>query len=240
MNQTPVENSVRQQIDALVAGFDTDLQSLRASLARAEDDANRKRLLCESLPVDLPLAPCAVQLMRPTDNCDAILTFPLEYFGQLLPLLSALPAVPAVMISQGCTEFCAEERVDPKTPLSAITPIGEVVYRIETWLGKTQEVLTWWTRLAGRLVKVTAVTASDSVSRAKVWGNSTGADTQGTVQTQWTYRELPKGTVTRWFGGDKAYMVPLTVHQPRGSAAAELLMGTQAPMTVTVQSHCTC
>lgn len=234
-----VEMTVRQQLDEFVADIDKHLAKQRAALAAEEASAEIKRALCAALPAALPLAPKKLAVGQNVYKADAEMTFVIDNEDQVLLLLQALPAVPAVLVSGGTSTFMAAERFVEDARGTKVQPIGEVVYRLCSWVGHNREEFTWWTHLAGKLVGVQAMTREGAATRARVRGHSTPCGTDE-VSTVWTYENLPHGQLTRWYGGDASRMAPMTVHLLPGVTLSDALSVSQTATAKVVSSRCSC
>ncbi len=234
-----VEMSVRQQLDAFVADIDTHLDKLRASVVAAEALAVVKRAVCAALPPNLPLAPVSLAVGNQVYKCDAELKFDIDNEGQVLALLDALPAVPAVMVSGGTSTFMAAERFVEDQRGAKVVPIGEAVYRFSTWIGQNIEEFTWWTRLADKLVAVKATTRKGAKTRARVRGHSV-QQSNDEVVTTWVYENLPQGKLTQWYGGSASSVSPITVHLAPGVTLADALSKAQTTTAQVVSNRCSC
>ncbi len=235
-----VDKTVGQQLDDLLAGFDTHLTTLRASIFKAEADADIKRALVSALPTTMPLAPQSVQVGTNVYKADAELTFAFTSREQVLALVDALPGLPLVMVAGGCTTFVPEERfVVNETRGETMTPVGEVLYKLSTWVAEPQEKFSWWTRLAGRLVHVVVNTAKGTRVAVEVRGSSRSLDAER-VETTWKYFGLPAGELLRWSGGDDRYLVPVTVHQKRGNSFKDAMAGKQDTLARVTADRCRC
>jgi hypothetical protein len=232
---------VRQQLDAFVAGLDTDLEERRKDLTRAEALVADKKALCAAFPEDLPLAPQNLVISSNiVYKADAALTFVVTSRDEVLRLQDALPGVPVVMVEAGSTAFVPEERfVKKEGQRDSVTPVGELVYRLSTWVDNLQEEYSWWTRLGNKLVHVTAKTQKGQAPVAKA--KATIRALIPTIhEVTWNYENLPGGELLRWYGGDSRNVVPVTVHQSRGLSFREAVATPMKASAKVKAKHCDC
>lgn len=234
-----VERTVRQQLDDFVAGMDTHLEELRASVLKAEAETQVKRALCAALPNALPLAPASMRASCQVYKADAEIVFDIQTRNQVVALLEALPGVPVLLVQGGSTTFVPEERFVADDRGARTTPVGDVVYRLSTWVGDLQEEYSWWTRLTDKLVKVTAKTAKGQRPSVKTRATSRPVD-QDRIETTWAYEGLPSGTLMHWYGGDRSSVVPLTVHQRRGVPFNNAVQTEQSTTAKVTKDRCAC
>ncbi len=233
-----VEMTVRQQLDAFVAGMDARLEELRADVLKAESEVQTKKALCAALPENLPLSPASLRVAQ-AYRADAELIFDITSREQAVALTETLPGVELVMVQGGCTTFVPQERFTEDDRGTKTTSVGPVVYRLSAWCEELQEEYYWWTRLADRLVKVCAKTRRGCRPPVRTHALSRPVD-QDRIETTWHYEGLPGGELTQWYGGDRTRVVPLTVHQHRGVSfrdAAQIQQSTQAKVT---KDRCSC
>jgi hypothetical protein len=160
-------------------------------------------------------------------KADAELVFEITSRQQVLQLLESLPGLPVVMVAAGCTSFVPEARFEDRGKGEKVTPVGEVIFRLEKWCGYLREEFYWWAELAGSLVKVTARTSEKQRPEALVRASSERLS-QDSVEVSWGYENLPAGKVMRWAGGDESYPCPVSVHQTRGTHMRTALEGSQS------------
>jgi hypothetical protein len=239
-----VAKTVQEQLIALQAGMDEHLNDLRLEVIAAEAAVQAKKALCALLPADLPLAPTGIRMQETVYLADASLAFEVVSREQVLQLLAALPGVDAVKVQGGTCAFVPDERFTPNNCKNAVvTPIGEVVYRVSSGLRGLKEEYSWWTRLGDKLVRIVA--SNEKCPQAKARPSSRTHSRFGSVEdrqetTTWDYTDLPKGQVTRWYGGNASNLVPLSVHVPRGSSMMEALSLTMSAQATVVSNKCSC
>jgi hypothetical protein len=231
--------TVREQLDAFLLGVDTHLSDLRASVVRAEAEADIKRAICAAFPDNLPMAPVSLRVSDGVYKADADLTFEITSRDEALALIDVLPGVTVVMVSAGCTAFVPEERFVSDERGAKVTPVGDVIYRLSSWCEALQEEYSWWTRLSGRLVHVKAKTRKGHRPPVQARASSRNLLLEK-VETTWEYAGLPSGELMRWHGGDRSSAVPLTVHQRRGVAFRDAACTTQSATAKVTKNRCDC
>lgn len=232
--------SVAEGLTLLMSDIESEVEKLRVSLANAELSAVARKAFLRALPASLPQAPSGIQVELGSDRTP-LLQFKLTNPAEMLPLLEALPGEPLLMVSGGCTSFEPEETFTPSASRAheKLTPVGPVYYRLSHWVSRLQEEFCWWTRLDGRLVEVRAVTADGGATRARVRGSSQPLG-QMTIETSWTYENLPKGEVLHWYGGSRSSVSPVTVHVARGADWREAMAGAQSSRHLVTTAACDC
>lgn len=227
---------IAQQIQDLPSKMDESLVSLKEAFHTAENEVLLKKKLCALLPANLPMAPSGMDGSRYVSKAEVGLDFSNVSREQALQLLSVLPGLPLQFVVGGVAAFVPEELEIPSNHrYDKLIPIGEMVYRISDWLGKTREKYFWWTRLGDMLVRVTATSSekTDAIVKHRII-----RDSASFRKVHWYYEKLPKGEVTRWYSSGVKTLVPLTVHVPREQSIVEAF--TQFQMRTEVRSGSTC
>jgi hypothetical protein len=214
--------SVGLQLAVFLEKLDSGLEQQRQALSAAEARLIEKKALCAAFPDTLPMAPYSVDVTPNGYKAEAELVFEVTTRDEVLQLLDAFQALPAMILSSGCTSFIAEERFTVADAGTKVEPIGDVVYRIAHWVDVPQEEYSWWTRLAGKLVHVLAKTKKGQAVCSKV-RSTVKILSPSLREVTYSYENLPDGAVLTWHGGDLRSMAPLTVHQPRGRSFRDAL-----------------
>jgi hypothetical protein len=231
-----VEISAQRQLDAFIARMDAELEDSRRDLAREEALVAEKKALCAALPKTLPQAPQKLFIGSNIYKADAELLFEVTSYDDVARLVEALPGLPVLMIQAGCTAFVPEERYIHKPNQSEkIVEVGDVIYRLSSWVENLQEEFSWWTPVSNKLVHVMAKTKKGHAVNAKAKRAIKTLDLQGVLQeVTWTYENLPAGEVMQWAGGNPTSAITVTVHQPRGTSFKDALA---KPQTATVKAN---
>lgn len=229
---------VGQQLAVFLEKLDSDVEQRRQALATVEARLLEKKALCAAFPDTLPMAPYSVDV-TPNWRAEAELVFEVTTREEVLQLVDAFQALPAMMLSSGCTSFIAEERFTDAKAGTKAQPIGDVVYRISHWVGVPQEEYSWWTRLDGKLVHVLAKTKNGIAACTKVRA-TVRILSPSLREVIYNYENLPDGEVLTWHGGDLRSMVPVTVHQPRGRSFRDALAKPRATYAKVNASSCDC
>ena len=234
-----VDKTVHQQLQALQAGMDDHLNDLRNSFLLAEKSVQAKKTLCATLPAHLPFAPTGVRITDSVYKADAELSFELVSREQVLHLFEVLPGVAVVKVQGGTAAFVPEERFTPNRANSdVVTPVGEMIYRVFTWLRGLKEEYYWWTRLGDKLVRISV--SNEKSPQVSVRGSSRIVGHPDSRETTWNYTGLPCGELTRWYGGSASNIVPLTVHVARGRSIVEALTKTMSTVAKAISNKCDC
>ncbi len=238
IRKASAEHPAAAALAKLVDELDGEVADLQHQHQLALQRIVVKRELLAALPGTLPLAPAQVVATSKGRSADAELVFQVSSREEVLALVKALPGVPVVMLSSGCTSFEPEERhrADSHT---RVTPVGEVVYRLRSWCGQLREEFTWWTRLAGRLVEIRTQTA-DGMHAPVVTKVNTRDVSLDEVEAIWSYSKLPGGELLAWYGGDRSCVIPLSVHQRRGASLADAFSDTQVTVKTVRAKRCSC
>ncbi len=232
------EHPAASALARLVSDLDAEVVCLHEQHQKALAGIVVKREMLSALPANLPLAPVHVVPTSPGRSADASLLFHAATREEVLLLVAALPGVPVVMLSSGCTSFEPEERHRADSHVR-VSPVGDVVYRLSTWCGELREEFTWWTRLADRLVEIRVHTAPDAKALVKTKLNTRSVSTEE-VEAIWSYSGLPGGELLSWYGGDVSRVIPLSVHQPRGGSLREAFAATQVTVKTVRTQRCSC
>jgi hypothetical protein len=234
-----VETTVKQGLEAFQADMDAHLQRLREALTRSEADTVAKKSLCALLPDGLPAVPSSLRVGGAVYKADAELTFEGVSRTQALELFKTLPGVPVLYVSEGTSTYVPEVRFVPREPNTAkVTPVGTLVYRLDTWTQGLREEYSWWTLLGDALVYVKAYSGpATCYASAKALSVMLNSEQQ---ETRWTYENLPTGEVVRWYGGDSRRVVPLTVHVSRDVNILESFMKPAVATAKVVKNKCDC
>lgn len=230
---------VGQQMDAFLSKLDADVAQSRRMLATAEAHLVEKKALCAAFPSTLPVAPYNIAITPGAHKAEAELFFEVTTREEVLQLLDAFPGVPVVMWQAGCTSFIAEERSTEADAGAKAVPIGEVIYRLAHWVDAPQEEYTWWTHLAGKLVHVLAKTKKGHAVCSTAT-SSIKSLTPTVHEVTYNYGNLPDGVVTKWHGGSLQTMVPVTVHQPRGSSFRDAVAKPMSASAKVNARNCDC
>lgn len=226
------------QMAAFFDKLDSDVEKSRRALAAAEANLIEKKALCAAFPSTLPMAPHNLVITPAGHKAEADLIFEVATREEVLKLLDAFPGVPVLMLQGGCTSFVAEERFTEQVGTKA-TPVGEVVYRLATWVNGPQEEYFWWTHLAGKLVHVLAKTKDGGPVRATATC-STRSLSHTEHEATYSYGNLPDGIVTSWHGGSSQRLIPVTVHQSRGRSFRDAVAKPMDASAKTIADNCIC
>lgn len=230
---------VSTQMAALLAKLDADVEQRRTKLIEEEALLVEKKNLCAALPLNLPQAPSNIYITASGYQAEAELVFEVTTREEVLALVDAMPGVPVLMLQSGITSFIAEERFTTAEPGAKVVPIGDVVYRLALWVDAPHEEYTWWTHLAGKLVHVLAKTKKGHKA-CTMTTSSVKSRTPTIIEVIYNYVNLPDGVVTTWYGGNSQRMVPVTVHQPRGSSFRNAVANPQKASATAITQNCDC
>jgi len=233
------QSPVGPQLADFLKKLDSGLEQQRLALATAEARLIEKKVLCAAFPNTLPMAPYSVDVTPNGYNAEAELVFEVTNREEVMELLDAFPALPAMIVKSGCTSFIAEERFTAPDAGTKVEPIGDVVYRISHWVGVPQEEYSWWTRLAGKLVHVLAKTKNGHAACSKV-RSTVKILSPSFREVTYNYENLPDGAVLTWHGGDLRNMAPVTVHQPRGRSFRDALAKPMVAYAKVKAQSCDC
>ena len=239
-NAGVVEMTVAQHLQALIDDMDKYLDDTRAAVYRAEKTVAEKKALLAALPAAIPLAPKTVLFDRSAYKADAELIFEVVSRDQVLSLFDSLPGLPVVLVKAGSTAFVPEERfVEGHKAGVEVTPIAEIVYRLDTRSARHEETYQWWTPLGNMLVLVTARTKEGHRPEATIRSSGEKLFSSESIAVTWTYTGIPSGKVLRWAGGGRDFVIPITVHQPRGTCLKTAFATTQS-YSAEVLARCGC
>lgn len=234
-----VDTNVRLGLESLIAAMDEHTQKLNEAAVRYAANVLEKKALCALLPAALPLVPSDIRVSDLVYRADAELVFKDVSRTQALELLSVMPGVPLLFVQCGTATYVPDERFVPSAHGNdKVQPIGEMAYRLDTWISQLREEYFWWTRLGDKLVRIVAYSGKDS-GTAKATSRSRMLD-HDMRETTWTYENLPKGKLVKWHGGSSSNVVPLSVHMPRDSVSSVTFSEVMVATATVVKDRCGC
>lgn len=153
-----------------------DLKSkLEAKQTRERKQAEIETRVINALP-ELPHVPKRISAIEHKADASVKFEFPRGADFGAIPaeLMRLLPPVPAVRFKDSCTSYFPREKIDAKEREAADDARGDLLnitpflIVLETFQGQTENIVEWWTKLDGLLVKVECSFAGGPIRHHKV------------------------------------------------------------------------